>query len=61
MNKPNFTQGNYRVNMRIRKDQIGEFLNALHNMQEEMIEMALEKSDLQQAKDVIDYIKGKIK
>jgi len=61
MDKPNFTQGNYQMHMRIRKDQIGDFLNALHNMQAEMIEQALEKSDLRQANEVIAYIKGKMK
>lgn len=59
--KPDFTQGNYRIHMKIGKHQIQDFLNSLHNMQEEMIEMALAKSDLKQANDVISFIKEKMK
>ena len=59
--KPDFTQGNYQIHMKIGKHQIQDFLNSLHTLQEEMIEMALAKSDLKQANEVISYIKGKIK
>lgn len=37
-----------------------EFLNELHSMQLDMIDEALEKSDLKQANDVIAHIKGKL-
>lgn len=38
---------------------IDKLLNELHTTQLDMIDEALEKSDLQQAKEVIDYIKNK--
>jgi hypothetical protein len=34
-------------------------LNELHSQQLDMIDQALEKSDLREAKEVIDYIKNK--
>ena len=37
-----------------------EFLNDLHTIQLDCIDEALEKSDLQDAKDVIAYIKAKL-
>jgi hypothetical protein len=39
---------------------ISQLLNDLHTQQEQMIEQALEYSDLQQAKDVIAWIKYKL-
>lgn len=43
-----------------RKRQIVEqTLNELHETQLQMIDEALEKSDLREAKEVIDYIKNK--
>lgn len=38
---------------------IKETLNLLHAQQLDMIDEAVEKSNLQQAKDLIDYIKNK--
>ncbi len=35
-------------------------LNELHNMQLDMIDQAVEYSDLQEAKDVIDWIKERL-
>ena len=35
------------------------FLNELHSAQLEMIDRAVDYSDMQQAKDVIEYIKNK--
>lgn len=35
------------------------FLNELHAAQLEMIDRAVEYSDMQQAKDIIDYIKNR--
>ncbi len=37
-----------------------QFLNDLHTIQLDCIDEALEKSDLSDAKAVIDYIKGKL-
>jgi len=39
---------------------ISQLLNDLHTQQEQMIEQALEYSDLQQAQDVIAWIKNKL-
>lgn len=37
-----------------------EFLNDLHSVQLDCIDEALEKSDLREAKEVIEYIKAKL-
>jgi hypothetical protein len=42
-----------------RKALIKETLNMLHSAQLDMIDEAVEKSDLRQAKEVIDYIRNK--
>lgn len=42
-----------------RKALIQATLNQLHSTQLDMIDEAVEKSDLRQAKEVIDYIKKK--
>ena len=47
----------YKVNNRVVIDQL---LNELHNMQLDYIDEALEKSDLSDAKTVIEYIKSKL-
>ena len=45
---------NYKVIMR--RDQLDEFLKILHEKQLEMIDLAVEKSDLKDAKAVIDKV-----
>lgn len=47
----------YKVNNRVVIDQL---LDELHTMQLDFIDEALEKSDLSEAKAVIEYIKGKL-
>jgi hypothetical protein len=47
------------VTISYRGQVINQLLNDLHSQQEQMIEQALEYSDLQQARDVIDWIKNK--
>lgn len=42
-----------------RKLLIQQTLNTLHSYQLDMIDEAVEKSDLSQAKELIDYIKNK--
>lgn len=42
-----------------KRQKIDEFLNELHTMQETYIEEALEKSDLREAKEVLEYIRKK--
>ena len=39
---------------------ISQLLNDLHSQHEQMIEQALELSDMQQAQDVITWIKGRL-
>lgn len=61
--KPNYqlswTQP-YKMSVGWRKRQIVEqTLNELHSMQLDMIDEALEKSNLQEAKEVIEYIRNK--
>lgn len=54
---------NYRVtfNSANRKRQIIDaMVNELHTMQLDMIDEALDKSDLKQANDVINFIKEKL-
>ena len=42
-----------------KRQKIDAFLNELHTMQETYIEEALEKSDLREAKEVLEYIRKK--
>lgn len=50
----------YKVSVGWRKRQIIEqTLDQLHTMQLDMIDEALEKSDLREAKEVIEHIKNK--
>ena len=42
-----------------KRQKIDEFLNELHSMQETYIEEALAKSDLQDAWEVLEYIRKK--
>lgn len=51
--RPNDLVGIYK------RQKIDEFLNELHTMQETYIEEALEKSDLREAKEVLEYIRKK--
>jgi len=44
---------------RISKVDIQDFVNDLHNIQLEMIERAVEKSNYKDAIELIDYIKAK--
>jgi hypothetical protein len=52
-------RGYKSVTISYRGQVINQLLNDLHLQQEQMIEQALEYSDLQQARDVIDWIKNK--
>lgn len=64
MNKYNYTvrwNQPYKPTSGWRKRQIVDHvINDLHNTQLDMIDEALEKSDLRQAKEVIEYIKNKV-
>jgi hypothetical protein len=56
-----FNSGYYKSQtISYRGQVISQLLNDLHTQQEQMIEQALEYSDLQQAKDVIAWIKDKL-
>lgn len=50
----------YRVSMNRKRQIIDATLNELHNMQLDMIDQAVEYSDLQEAHDVINWIKEKL-
>ena len=56
-----FNSGYYKSQtISYRGQVISQLLNDLHTQQEQMIEQALEYSDLQQAQDVIAWIKDKL-
>lgn len=55
-NQP-YSRITYKVNNRVVIDSL---LNELHTMQLDYIDEALEKSDLKEANEVIDYIKAKL-
>lgn len=38
---------------------VDQFVNELHSMQLDMIDEAVERSDMSQAKELIDYIRNK--
>ena len=60
MNPDDFYQMNSDDLVRIYKRQkLDEFLNELQSMQEVYIEEALAKSDLKDAREVLDYIRKK--
>jgi hypothetical protein len=60
MDKDNFYEMRPNDLVRICKRQkIDEFLNELHSMQETYIEEALAKSDLKDAREVLEYIRKK--
>lgn len=48
----------YRVSMNRKRQIIDAQLDELHNMQLAMIDEAVELSNLQQAKELIEYIKN---
>lgn len=59
----NYKNFNYTVtfNSANRKRQIiNHMINDLHTMQMDMIDQAVDKSDLKQANDVINFIKEKL-
>jgi len=47
----------YRVSMNRKRQIIDATLDELHNMQLAMIDQAVEYSDLQEAKELIDWIR----
>jgi hypothetical protein len=47
------------IRMKMSEIQIAKFLGELHDIQLQFIDEAVEKSDLREAKEVIDYIKAK--
>lgn len=54
-----WTQPYHHVSGWRKRQTIDRVLNEMHSTQLDMIDEAVEKSDLQQAKDVIEYIKNK--
>ena len=59
---PDYSQRQYYkvIQVTMRKEVIDNLLADLHTQHEQMIEQALESSDLQQARDVIDWIKERL-
>lgn len=47
-----------RIRMVLTKDQLMTFVGGLHEMQLTMIDEAVDRSDMQQAKDLIAYIQS---
>jgi Mg/Co/Ni transporter MgtE len=58
MNDKNKTQQIYSVRYTLRRDQIVDFVNQLHDMQQEYNEQAVEASKYKQAIEVINHIKS---
>ncbi len=50
----------YRVSMNRKRQIIDAVVNNLHNAQLAMIDEAVDRSDLQEAKDVINWIKERL-
>lgn len=50
----------YRVTMNRKRQIIDAMLEDLHAQHEDMLEQALQYSDMQEARDVIAWIKGKL-
>lgn len=48
----------YTIRYTIKREQIMDFVNDLHNKQFDYIEAAVEASEYREANEVIDYIKG---
>ncbi len=55
---PDYSPKFYQNSGSSQKVQITELLNNLHQIQLDMIDQAVEYSDLDKAKEVIDYIRG---
>lgn len=47
----------YRVSMNRKRQIIDSFIDDLHNQQLDMIDAAVEQSDMRQAREIIDYIR----
>lgn len=56
--EPNKPQHIYSVRYTIKRDQIVDFVNQLHDMQQEYIEQAVEASKYKDAIEVINHIKS---
>lgn len=56
--EPNKPQQIYSVRYTLRRDQIVDFVNQLHDMQQEYIEQAVEASKYKDAVEVINHIKS---
>lgn len=56
--EPNKPQHIYSVRYTLRRDQIVDFVNQLHDMQQEYIEQAVEASKYKDAVEVINHIKS---
>ena len=52
-----YSYNNVRYSFNRKRQIINQSLNELHNMQLDMIDQALELSDLRDAKEVINYVK----
>jgi hypothetical protein len=49
----------YTIRYTLKKEQIMDFVNELHNMQMDMIEQAVERSNYKDAKEVLAHIMSK--
>jgi hypothetical protein len=56
--EPNKPQHIYSVRYTIKRDQIVDFVNQLHDMQQEYLEQAVEASKYKDAVEVINHIKS---
>lgn len=56
--EPNKPQSIYSVRYTLRRDQIVDFVNQLHDMQQEYLEQAVEASKYKDAVEVINHIKS---
>jgi hypothetical protein len=56
--EPNKPQSIYSVRYTLRRDQIVDFVNQLHDMQQVYIEQAVEASKYKDAIEVINHIKS---
>jgi hypothetical protein len=56
--EPNKPQQIYSVRYTLKRDQIVDFVNQLHDMQQEYLEQAVEASKYKDAVEVINHIKS---
>ena len=56
---PKYNNVSYTVNLTPQRIVIDKLLNEMHNLQLDMINEAVEKSDFKEAKEIIEYIKNK--